>query len=878
MNKSLLQAASSALRLTALFGLTVGIASAQSSSTQNQTKKDEPQKLEAYEVTGSRIKRIDSEGPNPVAAFTQEDLTISGYGTVGEALRSMPMVSGSSLMPNGSNNSFTPGASTVNMRGLGNNNVLVLLNGRRAAPLSSPGFNGLQTVFDLDSIPAGAVEAIEVLKDGGSAIYGSDAVSGVINVKLKKNYSGLTTNVEIGNTVKTDSLEKSFSVVAGASDAKNSIVAVVDWKERNSIKDHDYNFSSQANTTALGGDDFRSYAGFPALAYVPSLGDYYTLAAPKANPTRNDFVVADVSHGTYNFQNVTDLAPATRKYGFYTRGRHDFNPNIYAFTEVSFRRTRTTIDAAPAPVFSYSENGTGPNTGALTIPSWNPNNPFGENLEDEWYARLVSAGNRINDVTSDSPRVLVGLGGEIPGSNNWTWESGYVYSSNETSNLNRGTVFDDLYQKALNGVTIGGTTLYANPFGPEDPRVTAYYTHENPNSSEFELRTWDISASGDLFQLPAGAVGLAVGGEVRTEDFKNIRSKDEIAGNVIGGSEGASVWGTRRVNAAYAEISVPIVKGLQAQVAGRTEHYSDFGSATKPKVAVSYRPTPWLLLRTSFGQSFLAPNLSYLYTSQVTQFSSSSLKDPKRPNDAPRQIQTKSGGNPALQPEETDTIYAGVQFEPTLPALKGLSVSIDAFQFKQTQLISQLGESFILKNEDTLPGKVIRNAPAAGETYGTINYIIDTYDNIDEQTYRGVDVEVAYDFKTSRLGRFRFVASGTYLSEFKLNSTDYAGTYNQPRWRSVFSTTWSKGNWSAAVYANYIGTFENYNEVGDMSSQIIINPQVSYTGFGRTKITLGARNVFDRNPPFDSSASTGWDSDIHESEKQFVYLRVSKDW
>ena len=142
--------------------------------------------FDKYEVTGSRIKRIDSEGPNPVVAVSRGDLELAGYSNIGDALRALPMISGGSLVPAGSNNSFTPGASTVNIRGLGNNNVLVLLNGRRAAPLSSPGWDGLQTVFDFNSIPAAAVESVEFLKDGGSAIYGSDAVSGVINIKLRK--------------------------------------------------------------------------------------------------------------------------------------------------------------------------------------------------------------------------------------------------------------------------------------------------------------------------------------------------------------------------------------------------------------------------------------------------------------------------------------------------------------------------------------------------------------------------------------------------------------------------------------------------------------------------------------------------------------------
>ena len=832
-------------------------------------------KLEKFEVTGSHISGIDAAGLNPVASITRADIDLSGYTNVGDALRSLSFVTGSSLIPTGSNNSFTPGASTINLRGLGNNNVLVLLNGRRSAPLASPGFNGLQTVFDFNSIPAAAIESIQVLKDGASAIYGSDAVSGVINIMLRKDYTGLTTTLGFGNTFGNDSLEKTGSIVIGTTAGKFSMVNAIDWTERNSSKDADYAFSSNADLTSRGGPDLRSYAGYPALVYVRGLEDYYTLAAPKEHPTLGDFQVADVSHGSYNFQSVTDQVPESRNFGFYSRSRYDFTEKLYGFAEISFRRQETTIGAAPAPVFSYAENGTGPETSALNIPATNPNNPFGEDLQDEWYARLVHAGNRINDVTSDTPRFLVGVGGDLPA--DWKWETAALYSKNTTENLNRGTVFDNLYQNALNGITIGGETLYANPFGPEDPRVTASYTNTDTNSASFELRTYDISANGPLFELPAGQVKLAVGGEWRGEKLANVRSVNNATGNVIGGAEGNSTYGDRTVKAAYAEVHVPLLQGLQLQLAGRFEQYSDFGSTTKPKIALSYRPTNWLLLRTSFGQSFHAPDLAYLYTSQVTTFSSNPLADPKRPADAARQIETKGGGNPNLQPEETDAIYAGFQIDPP-GRLKGFELSVDWFQFKQKDLIAQLGEDYILKNEDTLPGLVVRNSPGAGETYGVINYINDTYLNIDRQTYRGFDTELRYSMTTAAAGRFAFVLGGTYLEKLHYNNDDYEGTYNYPRLRGTFTTTWDLGSWSASVLIDYIGKFENYSEDGYVGRQVHVNPQITYRGFHDIKFTVGARNVFDEDPPFDPHSSTGYNNDISNPEKAFAYFRVSKDF
>jgi len=840
-------------------------------------KKDATVKLEDFVVTGSHISGIDMAGLNPVVGISRADLALGGFSTVGDALRSQAIVSGSSLFPAGSNNSFTPGASTANLRGLGNNDVLVLLNGRRAAPLSSPGFNGLQTVFDFNSIPTAAVESIEILKDGGSAIYGSDAVSGVINIKLRQSYSGLSTSFGLGNTINTDSLEKKFALTYGATQGANSILFTLDWTQRAKLKDRDYAFSANANMTDRGGSDRRSYANYPALVYVLGLDDYYTLSAPKQNPALGDFQVADVSHGYFNFQSVTDQTPATRNYGFYMRAQHDFNPNLNLFTEVAFRRQESQIEAAPSPVFNYNEHGDGPTTGYLNIPANNPNNPFGENIEDEWYARLMSAGNRINDVVSDTPRVLIGLAGKFPNSG-WDWETAALYTRNDVTNRNGGSVFDNLYQNALNGVVIGGTKLYANPFGPEDPAITAYYTHDNPTKASFELRTYDFKTSGNTIQLPAGPLSVAIGGDIRFEKLANIQTVDNITGNIIGGAEGNSTFGDRKVTSFYVEAHVPILKGLQLQAAGRYEKYSDFGSTTKPKIALSYRATDWLLFRGSYGQSFLAPNLAYLHTSQVTTFSDSQLDDPKRPNDAPRQIQTRGGGNPNLQPELTDSYYFGVQIEPTKGALKGWALTLDGFEFKQTGLIAQLGDDFILAHEDTFPGLVVRNPPTAGQTVGVINYIVDTYQNIDTQTYKGVDVALRYDWKTASVGTFRFTADSTYLHSLTYNDSETAGTYSAPRFRSNFTTDWRRKNWSAAVLVSYLGRYANYNGKGNIAAQIVVNPQITYSGFYHTDITVGARNVFDRDPPLDLHSSTAYNNNINDPEKTFVYLRVSKDF
>jgi iron complex outermembrane receptor protein len=161
---------------------------------------------------------------------------------------------------------------------------------------------------------------------------------------------------------------------------------------------------------------------------------------------------------------------------------------------------------------------------------------------------------------------------------------------------------------------------------------------------------------------------------------------------------------------------------------------------------------------------------------------------------------------------------------------------------------------------------------------GVISYINDVYMNIDRQTYQAVDIETRYDWKTSRAGDFRLIANATWVYDFSYNDTQYTGTYNQPRWRSAFTFEWERGDWSAALLVAHIGRFQNYDEDGYIRSQIIVNPEVTYSGLWKTRLTVGARNALDRDPPFDPHSSSGWDTDIHDPEPLFVYVRLGKDW
>ncbi|MDE2106989.1 MAG: TonB-dependent receptor plug domain-containing protein, partial [Patescibacteria group bacterium] len=576
-------------------------------------------KMETFEVTGSHIKRVDAEAVNPVIEISTAKIESQGFATLGDALRALPFNNGQALSPMDSGTSFTPGVSTINLRGLGNNNTLVLINGRRAVPYAAPGFNGFQTVFDLNSIPDSAIEKIEILKDGGSAIYGSDAVAGVVNVKLRRDFQGVDTSVQFGNYGSTDGLMKKASFIVGSVTAKTSMVVTFDWEDQHSVFARDLKYSRNANLTSVaassnlrytatgwagagyssevayltdvgaidasgnntaiadGWADQRSSRGFPGYVTVPGVGRR-SFASPTDTPTTAG---ATSAANMYNFNESAGMYPDVRKYSFYTTLKHDFTDNFYGFADLSFSRNNQQVYSAAAPVDIETSIGLSA-ASKMVLPSYNAYNPWKVDITNG-RRRLVETPNRISDVTADTPRMLLGVGGNLNGAgmlSDWGWEAAALYTKNSVNTISHG-VADSRLQEALMGLTqLGNGSLTWNPataqanrvyfnwFGTNSPAMADFISVLNPTSASLEYWNYDVSASGTLFNLPAGPVKLAVGAEHRLEKLANIKTDLNATGDIVGGDEGTSSWGQRSVTSVYAEADVPIIaKKVELQLA-----------------------------------------------------------------------------------------------------------------------------------------------------------------------------------------------------------------------------------------------------------------------------------------------------------------------
>jgi iron complex outermembrane receptor protein len=845
--------------------------------------------MPAVEVVGSRIKRLDAETVAPVHSITQEEISVAGHQTLGEFTRTLPFSSSTTVDPQ-FGTGFASGATSLNLRGLGVNSTLVLVNGRRAAPYGLPGGNGFTTLFDYNSIPLFAVERVEILKDGGSALYGSDAVGGVVNIKLRDTYEGLAVSALYGNTTKTDSSLLSLNATWGIVAGKTSVLVAAEWQTRKSLFLRDRDFSRTADGRALGGQDARSTTGFPGYVVVPvrdaagrtpPAGTITaTVISPQGvlltNPT-----VADFSPGASpaNFNEDTTMLPDYTYKSVYTRARHTVNDRLHAFGEFAWRENTSEFQQAATAVVNTNERGTGANS-VIRLPFNNPYNPFGVDI-DNFRFRLTPAGPRLRDTESTTTRYLAGLGGQL-GFGDWTWESAALYSENDVVVKEYNWAADAAVQNALNQ-TSRATAL--NPFGPSAPGVAENLSPVLNRRSVVDVAQGDVQATGHFGRFLAGEIGVAVGGEYRRETMRDTPDPLAVTGGIVGLGGTSGLSGTRRVSAGYVEFSLPVSRAIEVQLAGRYEKYSDFGTASKPKFAFKYRATKSLLFRGAYSQSFRAPDLSQLYTAQTIVFSTSAVKDPLRPNDPVATVRQIRGGNSELQPELGSSYYAGVALD--VPQIEGLELTLDFWRFRQTNLIDVPSLASILDLETTAPtGRVVRNPPVGDGLPGTINSVSLTFRNVSKAMTDGIDFAVRYTRPTD-FGRFLFNAVVTYSHSYEFNGIEAVKTNAFPMFRGNASLQWSRGKWTASLHGNYL---DGYGEVSTsvfapgratahrIDSHYTFTPQLSYAGPWGTKITVGARNVFDRDPPLAFAKPELYDNLQVTGEGRFIFTRVSKEF
>ena len=853
------------------------------------------------DVTGSNIRRSDTESALPVQVITREDIERSGSASVAEL---MGKVSANIL---GFNDQLSignqidqnrPGLSSVNLRGIGDGSTLVLVNGRRVANYA---FDG--GTVDVNSIPLSAVDRVEILKDGASAIYGTDAVAGVVNFILRKDYQGVEVSGYGSWTQHGGDDQQQATVTAGwgnlGKDRFNVFVSGA-YQKDNALRAADRPFS---RTGYLPSEGLLNVNGqtFPANIIAGggrSLNP--TLATGCSPPTSIPVTLNASQNCAFDVPSVGDIVPQVERTNVLGRATFQANPALQLFAEAGYAQNQFLLRIAPTPVTQFSNFDRQP----FFYPTGGPFYPIAFAAENGLSGdlnlryRTVPLGPRIDEIDTRALRVVVGAEGMLRG---WDYNTAALYSTTRQSdNFVSGWVSQ---QKLLSAFATG----LVNPFGPSGPAGDALLastgitgdTHDAKGSTLLV----DAKASREIYRLPGGPLAIALGAEARGEKLDNTFTQLFTSGDVLGaGGDHQPVGGRRTVQALYAEASVPFAKGVEAQLAARYDHYSDFGGTVNPKAALRWQPVASLLLRTSWGTGFRAPTLPDLHTPFSHNFTLEDRQDPVRcpvtglPQDCGGDFPVVFGGNPNLKPEKSKQLNAGVVWEP----LRGLSLSLDYWKINKSNTIGGLPEDSLFRYFDRFSSNFVRGPvdPAFPNLPGPIQQILEWNQNLGSLRTSGIDVDVNYRGRTTSFGRFSLNLNGTYISALRqqldgVNDTSLVGNNvigPVPRWRHYLALNWDSGPWSTSLaqafqngYSEVDSTKCDENEQNCGSRRVgaysVWDLQGTYAGFRNTKINVGIRNLFDRAPPFSQQSSgrfeSGYDGAGTDPRGRAFYARLT---
>ena len=871
--------------------------------------------LEEIMVTGSRVRRTELEAVGPVTTLDAADIKATGVTSTEVLLQRLSASAG--FAGNQTNAYWTGngyGTAQVNLRGLGINRTLVLLNGRRIVN----GGTGANSAVDLNMVPTSIIERIEVLKDGASALYGADAVAGVVNIITRTEFDGLQMDAKFGQTSEGDGGELSASLTAGLSSERGNLMASVNYSDLDDVNMADRAKCALADagdgTLACTGSSSTS-GGRATFLTGPSVGQRINFNNDP-NGDGDQFAAYDPDvHNIPYFQWLNAVNPIERT-TLSTFGHLNLGENLRFVGELIYNNRQSNQIATPGTLLEFFAPGVG--RSSFVIPASHSTNPTGQDIRLD-RRRLVEAGVREFFQETDTWRMVLGLEGEFGGDQGWTWEVSYnkgrntgVDGSTNIANLERvyETVFscDDITVPCADYLGAGDVT----------PEVLDYilFTMRDTGGNEQESAVANIS--GKLFSLPAGQVGFAAGVEHREEsgwrdpdtlvvlDLANTNQQDPISGRY-------------KVDEIYTEFVFPLLKEvpaaryLELSLAGRYSDYDVFGDDTNYKVGLLWEVVEGVKFRATQSTAFRIPNIPELFggvaegnlttTDPCNEWSSLDPSDPiyQACNLAGvpsgyvqlgNTILTTVGGNPDLQPEDAETFTVGLVWEPTF--VSGLALTLDYWDIEIDDSIQQIPGSEVLsicyETGDL-------SHPFCGLGYhtrdaltGEVNFLSAQPSNVGKETAKGVDLGVRY---ATTFAPFDFGVSWdvSYLDEYNVSPfpgaepIEYAGMITGgngsfTNWRSNLSLDVRRGPWSGTWSTQYIGQADDINSNSGPGSSVDAvfyhNLQASYRVTEEVEISFGIDNVFDEDAPFVASwTDANTDTMTYDLLGQRWYLRAS---
>ncbi len=820
--------------------LTAGNAMAQDADTSDTGTKATT--LDKVEVTGSRLKRAQIEGATPVMVLDRAAIDASGNISVAEMLRDSTFASFGNFKPQ--SGSSAQSLATIDLRGLGSGRTLVLIDGRRAPTNPMSASSGT----DLNTIPMAAVERIEILTDGASAVYGSDAIGGVMNIIMRKDFDGVELRYGSGNPAIKGGDTEELSVTMGVTSDRGSLLGSASKNSRGMVFTRD-----QIGGNVLGvssyGNNYRVTGSGAAWVSVP--GFDCTQGAFWENTAANQC--------SFDFNSVAAQEASVDTKSVFLKGDYAINDDWKFFSTAMIAKTETFGRYAPVP-------------GEINVDDNTPNDIIkGDGLGTSYRHRFAAAGNRDNFTDATNLDLTAGVNGQI--TDRISGEFGLRWTDYKFVELGRGYIVSAIAEQMANS----GDYMLTDPYGADPSVLNAIQATIN-RESRFSSDQWFASLTFDLFEMGGGISNAVIGVEGQQQEYFDKYDSLSEAGQVLG-SAGNSSAGNRDIYSAYFEWLFPFSSTFDVTVAGRFDDYSDYGSDFSPKVSARWQALDNLTFRASYGEGFRAPGLDIL--TQSKSFSAEPVNDPQSCIAAGQaatcqlQVDSYSIANPDLGSEQSKQYSLGVVYDPT----DWLNFSVDYWNIELSDTISSVSAQDII-DRDLDPGtygpipaglSITRNANT-----GSIEEIIWGYANLAQLNTDGVDFRMGTRFDFGGAGTMRNNLTVSWINSYEETSetgvkTEYIDLNGYPEYRANLANTWTFGDFSFDWNINYIAG--QNDAVGGYATNDV---QASWNTPWNGSLSIGATNLGDRYPELVAYDGRPWNFYLYDAYGRTIYFRITQ--